>query len=1205
MSDVATEPLPVRAETALSRTEGCRAPTEPETYEGLRGAELDREIEEIDALLAEGAATAGGDPAVAVAVARLEARLGLLLSVRAVLGGADEDRVRAQALLAAARQYDALTEQERLTTRKHLILLLTRRLGGVSRRSFDTLDEATLNEMMWVGRPGGQGGPGYVEDLQLLYRLALEAGLGEKVPDPVRQLMGTLDRLTTLRMDDGQAVAGFAEELRKSSAHLPLPLRHAMETAGSMLRTGRFSPSPSPSSSPSPSPDGPEQSGSREEGDHTLVPEFLALMEATSPRIVRGEEVSQIIGRLSQSGSPLSSRMIAVMLQISLGMRTGDRGRLHSALGQLQEAARTGEFADEGQAEWLHVTVSMLLMLAGETGGSLLDTEAAEGLLASLPPLPADGTGSALRVLADCLRVQLRLRELRETRDLAATDLLIDELHDLDSEALAAEDMLGVLGYTLGYAYLSRAQMSGSRADMHQAVMHMEEALESLGGLVTFETLSQVNAAPVQGLSALLGSDPERLREGLRRTRSALGKPGLTFDFEIKTRVSLAIGLDILRLRTGDPDVLDESIAELESACRLLPPEGAPDAQSVYWLLASRLADRATAHPGTPQAAEDLPAAVAAARRSLRAVADEVLLQLGVRHGLRVARRGADHGCTAASWALAAGRVDEAVDCLEAGRSLVLAAAAESRSVADRLEALGAVQLADRWREAVAPAAPGTGETPFSAAEGGAGAGFPVEAVFATGGDGPRLPGDVRRQALDLLRSGQRETDDMTPAERVAALRDGLVRADVDALVHLLPGGGTDDGAVLLVTPEGPARSVPLSALSVEGRAPLSAFLDAEAERKRVDADTGSSPQEARRAETRWREALDEVCAWAGEVLTPVLDTLDVWPRALAESGLAPAPPGGGPAARAVRLVLVPCGTLGVVPWPAAVLRPPAELGGPREVRAFEVSVISHAASGQEFLRASARTRMPPGERPALAFHGDDQLAWAEEEIEILNEVYYPHAEVYRDRDSPATPRTVLSLVGGGAEAAASLVHLSCHGIAGPDPTTSALRLAPSRPGGSTGEDGSAAGGDEDEPLTLATLLETPHDGEAYRSRGPLVVCGACETDLTTRDHDEALTVTSVLVHRLAADAVGTRWGVGDDESEILMLVLHDRLAAGAAPPDALRAAQRWMLADPAERPPVRALERVRARRWNRDFRHTDVWAAFVHHGNPSGGTPQ
>ncbi|MFF9486005.1 CHAT domain-containing protein [Streptomyces sp. NPDC014676] len=1202
MSDAATEPLHVRAEAVLSRTEDCRVPERPEAYEGLRGAALDEEIEAAGALLAEGAAPDATDGDPAVAVARLEARLGSLLAVRSVLGGAEEDRVRAQDLLAAARRNDLLTERERVRARKDLILLLVRRLGKVAAMHSGPLDEASFTDMMWVGRPGSHGGPGYVEDLQLLYRLASESGLAGKLPAPARALMDTLSRLTTLRMDDRQAVSEFAEELRTSSAHLPPQLRHVMETAASLLRPGTASRSLDRPADRS----GPQEE--QQEEDDALVPEFLALLEATSPQAVRGEEVSGLVRRLTRPGSSLSSRMVAVMLRISLGMRTADRGHLHSALEQLQDAARAGEFATEEQAEWLHVTVSMLLVLAGETGGSLLDTEAAQELLASLPPLPAGGAGSGMRALADCMRVQLRLTELRETRDLAATDLLIDELHDLDTTALTAEGLLGVLEYTLGYAYLSRAQMSRSRADTHQAVIHMENAQESFGGSAHLRTLTDLGAAPLSSLSALLGSGPDHIREGIRRTRTALGKPGLTFDSEVKTRVSLAIGLDTLYLRTGEPDALDECVAELETACRLLPPEGAPDAQSAYWQLASALAGRATARAGTPQAAEDLQAAVSAARRSLRAAADEVLLQLGVRHGLRAARRGADHGCTAASWALAAGRVDEAVDCLEAGRSLVLAAAAESRSVADRLEALGAAELAIRWREAAVPAAPGAGGAASDGAggaasdgAGGAGdaAGVVGRAVFAAAGGGPGLPGDVRRQALDLLRSEQRETEDMTPADRVAALRDGLARADVDALVQLLPGGGTDDGAVLLITPAGPARSVPLPALSAEGRAPLTAFLDADAERKRVDADTGASPQEVRRAGTRWREALDEVCVWAGEVLTPVLDTLGVWPRALAEAGLAAAPAGGGPAARAVRLVLVPCGTLGVVPWPAAVLRPPAELGGPGQVRAFEVSVISHAASGQEFLRASARTRMPPGGRPALAFHGDDRLAWAEEEIELLHEVYYPHAEVYRDPDAPATPKTVLSLLGGRAESAASLVHLSCHGIAGPDPTTSALRLAPSRPGGP------APDRDAYEPLTLATLLETPHDGEAYRSRGPLVVCGACETDLTTRDHDEALTVTSVLVHRLAADAVGTRWGVDDDESEILMLVLHDRLAAGAAPPDALRAAQRWMLTDPGERPPVRALERVRTRRWNRDFRDADVWAAFVHHGNPSGGTPQ
>lgn len=127
MSDATDEPLLVRAEAVLSRTEDCRAPTEPETYDGLRGPELDREIGEIDALLAE----IDGGPA--ATVARLEARLGLLLCVRFVLGGADEDRVRAQDLLAAARQYDVLSERERDTTRKQLVVLLARRLGGVTR----------------------------------------------------------------------------------------------------------------------------------------------------------------------------------------------------------------------------------------------------------------------------------------------------------------------------------------------------------------------------------------------------------------------------------------------------------------------------------------------------------------------------------------------------------------------------------------------------------------------------------------------------------------------------------------------------------------------------------------------------------------------------------------------------------------------------------------------------------------------------------------------------------------------------------------------------------------------------------------------------------------------------------------------------------------------------------------------------------------
>ncbi|MFH9187736.1 CHAT domain-containing protein, partial [Streptomyces sp. NPDC017673] len=297
-----------------------------------------------------------------------------------------------------------------------------------------------------------------------------------------------------------------------------------------------------------------------------------------------------------------------------------------------------------------------------------------------------------------------------------------------------------------------------------------------------------------------------------------------------------------------------------------------------------------------------------------------------------------------------------------------------------------------------------------------------------------------------------------------------------------------------------------------------------------------------------------------------------------------PAPP------PAVRLVIVPCGESGVVPWQAGVLDVP---GVARDVRACEVGVLTYAASGREFLRAAARRRMALGERPALVFHAVDDLEWAEEEIETLAGVHYPGALVHHPDHDPATPETVLALLGGRATAPASLVHLACHGLAGPDPTRSALYLA------APSEAGEPSGGGE---LTLSTLLETPAEGDAFRAVGPLVVCGGCETDLTTRDHDEALTVTSVLVHRLATDAIGSRWKVDDMRSELLMLVLHDALARGLAPPDALRAAQRWMLTPPGERPPVPALHGLSApRRLAEDFRdRPDTWAAFVHHGNPA-----
>ncbi|WP_158100382.1 CHAT domain-containing protein [Streptomyces thermovulgaris] len=1087
-------------------------------------------------------------------------------------------------LLETARVSPWLSDEERSAALRNLILVLAYRVVPIAKLcEGERLTLETLTTLNAIGTPRSHGGPGVVEDAARLIRLVSEAGILDRLPVPVPgdDLLRLAEVMEAVSTGDFSSLAETAERLQRSSSPLPGPLRGVLDASVQLMST----------SIARPPADGPGDPGAPMDTDTML--QFLAMVSLLAPDSFDEQEREKILGRLSLGDSPQSSRMVSVMLHMATGMRTRDRDRFRTALRLLQEAAKSGELDSPREAEWLHATMAVLLMVASMTGGSLLDEEAGTALLESFTPDSSsiDPHLVGMRVCTACLRFRMRLTAAQERRDVAAVDSLIEEILELDYDVPGVDSWVGAfVSYVLGTAHLTRAFLTHELSDIRKAVVHLEEALEVPQNIPVFSALLDASWAPLLTLTALLESDPDLITEGVRRTRAVLGRPHLTFNFEAKVREAVATALAALHRITGDMGALDEAVVELEHARKTLPPEGTPDSAALHWDLATLRATRAATRPGTPEETEDLLAAVTAARDSLRAAADDVLLQLGVRHGLRVARKGADRGRTAASWALRVGRVDEAIACLEAGRSLVLSAAAESRSVADRLEALGAADLAAHWREA-APTSPLLPQEASAS---------PADLLSAMIGGDSGLPGDLRRRALDLLR-GQEEPADESPAETAAALRTGVARAGVDALVYLLPGTAAEDGAVLMVTPDGPARAVPLAALSEEGRVPVVEFLKARTERQQlIEAPFDAvSPQERRRAERRWREAFDQLCAWAGGVLAPVLETLGLWERALAESGLLPGPKGSGPAPEPVRLVLVPCGDLGVVPWPAAVLHPPAGQQGPESVRACEIAVISHAASGREFLRASSRARMHPQERPALVYHGDDQLEWAEDEVERLREVYYPGAEYYSDdedtADAPATPMTVLSLLGGRAEAPASLLHLSCHGIAGPDPTTSALVLAPSA---------EADGAEEtDQQLTLTSLLETPHDGEAYRSRGPLVVCGACETDLTTSDHDEALTVTSVLVHRLAADAIGARWLVDDDESEILMLVLHDRVAAGMAPPDALRAAQCWMLTEPDRRFPVRALEKVPVRRWHKEFRDTDTWAAFVHHGNPSGGT--
>ncbi|MFF8726339.1 CHAT domain-containing protein [Streptomyces sp. NPDC015171] len=1262
MSDAGMAPAAGRAAAALARTDGFAVPVEPEKYEGVRGAELDALTDELELISGELRGVGeGGATAAAVA-----ARLGRCRAVRFVLAGDPADRERALTLLAESRTSPLLGEADREAARKDLVALVGSRLVRLQHEfPADPSGRWSLDRLMSavsVGTPLAQGGSGTVEDTALLVRLLLERADPRMTPE-VRDRMVMLGEMSDalLAGDTDTLLRGGRRFVDTASAEpTPAPVANLMTFLFGMAESLAARPSQPEETAEAPADDVDSDAAVRE----TLA-QYVALAEVMSPGTLVPQDVSALLAELTgerladgEGRTPLSSRMVAALVHVALATRTGDMQGFREALRLMHEAWAAGELDSRTHGEWLRVVVPGLLLGAALTGGSLQDEDMARDLFEA-QHWDGDPAAATLRLCGEIVRLHVRLTAALDRGDAGAVEDVVDALCELELDEAydGAEEWVGALSrFVLGTAYLGLVVLVPSADDrtaqLRSAVHHLQRAVETSVDMPVMRSLLDITWAPLLTLTAIAESDPTRIAEGVRRARAALENPGFTSDFRPRARSGIAVALDTLYVFTGDAGALDEAIAELTRALAELP-DGGPGGAGLTWDLAALRAKRATLRsgaegavdagdavsakggadaPGAVDAAgqaggagasaasggdDDLRAAVGLARASLRLSADDVLLQQGVGHGLRIARASADRGRRAAFWALGAGLTEEAIGCLEAGRSLVLGAAAVSAGVADRLAALGENALAERWRGAADPDREwGADRSPLELSARPGTLGGPrdrslLDVLTAAGTGAPDLPGDLRRRSLDVLRAQGGAADTHPVLASVDDLRAGLRASGADALLYLVPGVDDPDGAVLVVTGEGPVTVLPLPGLAPGGRAPVAEYLAAGADRQRLEAadEGGVNERERNRAERRWLRALDGMCAWAGEVLGPALHHLDLWDRALAEAGLpyaladaagggAGSVPAGAGRPDAVRLVLVPCGELGVVPWQAAVLEPPAGHGVPRSVRACEVAVLTHAASGREFLRAAGRRRMAPAERPALVFHAADDLEWAEEEIETLAAVHYRGAVVHRPDEDPATPERVLALLGGRAVEPVSLVHLACHGLAGPDPTRSALWLAaPDEAGGPSGTGGR---------LTLSALLGTPVESEALGQAGPLVVCGGCETDLTTRDHDEALTLTSVLVHRLAADAIGSRWKVDDMRSELLMLVLHDALARGLAPPDALRAAQRWMLAPPDLRPPVAALRRVSAAwRLAEDLHdRPDTWAAFVHHGNPAAAAP-
>ncbi|MCT2541725.1 CHAT domain-containing protein [Streptomyces atratus] len=1214
-----------RAADAIRRTAGARAL--PATFAepaGPQGAERDALISELAALIGEFESGMPDDPLRQA----MTARLGTLTGARWAADGEEADRHEAIRLLRGARASGLLAPDDQLGAARELVTLL---LGPAVRTPLGGPDHEIgldgLSLLMQLGRPERLGGAGILEAVPEIGRLAEEIGgqTGGIPPEALRWLSVMSEYAAVVDGGDAQDLMAMFQTMLAGDLGPALtsgPMGSVLRTIAPLAQhyAQRLSDG-------GPAPDAADEGAAvvpgrpeEESGLPSGLPELSSavsalsapesadtidswrdslalLIEMNRPGALSEQEITELMGRLGDSGQGAEpgDQVLAAFGAMGLGIRTGSPEHFQESLRLIREAvAASGP--DDTLAWMARGMLPGILIGAMLTGGSLQDLQEARalldesllpggGLAGTMPDLP----GSAgLLLVSRCLQIQMRATEAIEAGDTETLEALVGDLLDLVDDCDDDEWSFLPL-YELGVVHLALASLTGSVDSLRSAVHYQEQALTCPGAPQVAQPLLDMSWAPLLTLNSYLEPSVDRIQEGIRRTRATLRGVPVMADQRVRARSAIGLALDAVYGLTGDPSVLDEMITELECTEEEVGQASGASAAAVHWQLADAYGRRA-AHEGA-----DLARAVECARNSLRTTADDVLLQQGVQHGLQVARTGASRALAAAGWAVRAGRPEDAVACLEEGRALVLGAAAVSATVAERLAERGEHELAGRWRRDAPPAA--------TALRARGGRSELAESVLGTSFGSPELPSALRRRALELLRPADGE-DVPARIPDVPELIAATGRAGIDALVYLLPGQGGGDGSAVLLVPGQPLRSLPLPGLSAGGRAPLDGYLEAAAQHAT-----------ARRRQQRWEAALDALCVWAGEaVMAPVLDELALWERGLAESGLAGGP-ASGPAPRPVRLTLIACGNLGVVPWQAALLTvPPAPAHGPAPdtrpttVRACELAVLSYAASGREFARSAGRDRLPADRGQALVCVPGWDLESAEGEVLALADTYYPDAALYGSlmtRDltpvpPEGTPDEVLALLGAGPgrnTGPVALVHLACHGMAGSDPTASALELG--WPEGAEPEAGR---------LTVTTLLDTPLD-RTEGTGGPLVVLSACETDLSARDHDEALTLTTALAHRLAADVVGSRWAVPDVASSVLMTVFHDRLGAGLAPPDALRAAQRWMLAPPGRRDPVRGLTaELRRAADELDLSVPFAWAAFIHQGNPGpsghGGAP-
>lgn len=403
---------------------------------------------------------------------------------------------------------------------------------------------------------------------------------------------------------------------------------------------------------------------------------------------------------------------------------------------------------------------------------------------------------------------------------------------------------------------------------------------------------------------------------------------------------------------------------------------------------------------------------------------------------------------------------------------------------------------------------------------------------------GVPLPSDERTSAV----LADRERFRPPPAAEIAA---ALSDAGWDALVYLLPG----PGRALIVRPDTTVEDLLLPGLD-EGKT-LSAYA---ATHERVLSLLRTDALDAGR-QAEWRSALQDVCSWAWlAVMRPLLAHV-------------------GAQGEIARVVLVPWGELGTVPWQAAGV-------AAEGAYVFRHAAVSFAVSARQLTR-TAQAALPYDTTPVIVADPKGKvLRWGRWECDEILRIAYPAARCFgRWREGsapvatePATPAALLDLLPGAAHPA-TMVHFGCHAMSKPLPTESGLLLQ--------------------EKLTVERLLDRPPaDGP-----GPLVVLSACMSDFTQDNYDEALTLATALLATGASTVIGSRWAIADDARTALMMVMFHRYLREYGPAEALRRTQAWMVEPRGDDLPAGVSPELVARAYRLNLGDPLIWGAFTHQG--------